>query len=245
MLQGQFKLRSFVKERVCQAFDTIDYALHHPQTTLRHQAHQETVAFITQNCPRAVSCRTPKQLIDIALNRVNVVGYYLEFGVFKGGSISYIAKKYKNKVVYGFDCFTGLPETWVHHDVDAFSLEGKLPKVPANVHLVKGYFDETLPEWLEKHPEKAAFVHVDCDLFSSTKTVLDCLADRLQPGTILLFDDYFNFPSWQLDGHLAFKEFVEEKKITFSYIGYSYKELAIRIDTVPDSISVAKNSVHI
>ena len=59
-----------------------------------------------------------------------------------------------------------------------------LPKVKENVELHKGWFNESLPPFLEQHPGPVAFIHVDCDLYSSTKTLLDLLAPRIRPGTV-------------------------------------------------------------
>ena len=153
----------------------------------------------------------------------------MEFGVYKGASIRHIAKKRPDKTIHGFDSFYGLAEDWVTNPAETFSLDGKLPSVPSNVRLHQGYFDQSLPKWLEEHPDPMAFVHIDCDLYSSTVTVLDCLKDRFQPGTVIVFDDYFNFHNWKLDGHKAFCEFVRQEKITFNYLGYAYKELAVQL----------------
>ena len=79
-----------------------------------------------------------------------------------------------------------------------------------------------------------AFMHVDCDLYSSTKTVFDVLGDRVVAGTIIQLDDYFNYPGWQQGEHKAFQEFVESRQLTFEYLGY-YRHgaaLAVRILTV-------------
>ena len=48
---------------------------------------------------------------------------------------------------------------------------------------------------------RVSFVHVDCDLYSSTKTVLDLLAPGIGPGTILVFDDWAGY-----DGAAAHEE---------------------------------------
>jgi Macrocin-O-methyltransferase (TylF) len=93
--------------------------------------------------------------------------------------------------------------------------------MPANVQLVKGWFDETLPGFLAEHPEPVSFVHVDCDLYSSTKTVLDGLAPRMVAGTQIVLDDFMLEPGWQREEHRAFFEFVERERWRFEYTGYS------------------------
>ena len=103
-------------------------------------------------------------------------GLYLEFGVGRGKSMRWIAPQAKG-TVYGFDSFDGIQEYWNGNPVGAFA-QKKLPKVPDNVEFEIGYFDATLPGFLEKHAEPIAFLHVDCDLYSSTVTIFDALGSR-------------------------------------------------------------------
>ena len=69
--------------------------------------------------------------------------------------------------------------------------------------------------------ESIAFVHVDCDLYSSTKTVLDLVCDRLAPDAVLVFDEFFNYPGWQQHEFRAWTEFVEKTGRTFEYLAYT------------------------
>jgi hypothetical protein len=43
---------------------------------------------------------------------------------------------------------------------------------------------------------------------------------RIKEGTIMLFDDYFNFPPWRRSGFKAFADFVEQKNVSYEYIAY-------------------------
>jgi len=65
---------------------------------------------------------------------------------------------------------------------------GRTPEVPANVVLHAGWFDDTLPVFLAGTPGPVRFANIDCDLYSSTRSVLTALAGRIRPGTILVFD---------------------------------------------------------
>lgn len=74
---------------------------------------------------------------------------WLEFGVASGKTINYISQFTKDKV-YGFDSFEGLPEKWRDgFDKGAFSRNGNLPQVNNNVELIKGWFNETLPDFIK------------------------------------------------------------------------------------------------
>ena len=54
----------------------------------------------------------------------------------------------------------------------AFNRNGSLPQVNSNVELIKGWFNETLLDFIQKHNKKVSFIHMDADLYSSTSTVL-------------------------------------------------------------------------
>lgn len=228
-LVDRYAYRNFVKATVCKVYDTLEYSFHHPFSTLKRRSHLSTVEFIEDNCPRAVACRSPRKLASLALQNLRKSGLILEFGVFRGDSLNYIAKKMPQRELHGFDSFEGLPEAWVNNPKGAFNVDGELPKVPSNVKLWKGYFEDALPEWVKTHDQPIAMIHIDCDLNSSTDTVFRVLADRIEPGTVLLFDDYFNFPGWKRDGHAVFTQFVERFGWEVDYIGYAYKELAVTI----------------
>ena len=51
------------------------------------------------------------------------------------------------------------------------------------------------------------------------------------PGTVIVFDEYINYPGWQLDEFKAWKEFVAKHNIEYQYIGYvsKHQKVAVRI----------------
>lgn len=59
----------------------------------------------------------------------------------------------------------------------------------------------------------------------------DNLGDRLQPGAIILFDEYYNFHRWKQHEFKAFQEFVEKSKIQYEYIAFSVtgQQVAVRV----------------
>jgi predicted O-methyltransferase YrrM len=148
-------------------------------------------------------------------------GLALEFGVYSGKSVNRIAKSLEQPV-FGFDSFEGLPEDWdVGNAVigkDRFDLEGRLPQVESNVVLVKGWFDETLPLFLRLFADPVRILHIDCDLYSSTKTVLSCLGDRIQTGTVVVFDELINYPRFHEGEWRALYEFVVERRVSFEWL---------------------------
>jgi hypothetical protein len=163
-------------------------------------------------------------------------GWNMEFGVYKGDSINMLAKLAPERSIWGFDSFEGLPEQWtIESKKGAFDVGGKLPAVRKNVSLVKGFYSATLPKFREEHPSgSVAFLHVDCDLYSATKEIFEYLGDWFCPGTIIVFDEYYNYPDWLWHEHKAWMEFVDERRIKFTYIGFIRigTQVAVRIDEI-------------
>lgn len=167
---------------------------------------------------------------DVALSHVEINGYYMEFGVYKGKTINYIANKVKNEIIFGFDSFEGLPEFWRDEfDKGFFNLGNNFPQVNSNVKLIKGWFDQTLKDFQLNKP--IAYLHIDCDLYSSTQTIFNYLGNHIISGTVIVFDEYFNYPGWQKGEYLAFKEFLSARKLQYEYISYcrNHEQVAIII----------------
>ena len=119
---------------------------------------------------------------------------YLEFGVHEGRTLRWWSEHLSapGARLIGFDSFDGLPGDW-HPDAPAGSFAtGVVPRIDdPRVEIVPGWFSDTLPgRALPPHDELV--VNVDCDLYSSTREVLDWLEPHLRPGTLVYFDDLFD-----------------------------------------------------
>lgn len=141
-----------------------------------------------------------KHIRYIIENHLSVQGYTLEFGVHKGETVNFIARLLSNEEIYGFDSFEGLPENWYKNSKEdlrftagTFSLD-ELPTVESNVKLIKGWYDKSLPKWLdENNISKIKLLHLDSDLYSSSIYVLEQLNKFIIPGTIIIFDELYPF----------------------------------------------------
>lgn len=118
---------------------------------------------------------------------------YLEFGVHQGRTLRWWGEHLTTPGArfLGFDSFDGLPEDW-HADAPAGSF--RVEHIPQfddpRIETVPGWFADTLPDDLPPHDQLV--VNVDCDLYSSTREVLDWLEGHLRPGTLVYFDDLFD-----------------------------------------------------
>ncbi len=174
-----------------------------------------------------------KYSISKSITNSNQSNLFLEFGVFKGDSINIFAKflSYKNLNIYGFDSFEGIEEEWItdeYNPIGTFSLNKKTPKVSKNVSLIVGKVQTTLENFLEKNNgNKIAFAHMDMDTYTPTKYILIKIKPYLQKGSIILFDEFYSFPNWQMHEYKAFTETFSEKE--YKYIAFGTRQAAIEI----------------
>lgn len=205
------------------------------ETRLQIRAADETCAYIENHMLQIHSTTSRNAVLQQALEKISIKGQYLEFGVFSGKTINLIAEHKPNETIYGFDSFEGLPESWRDGYLPGhFNKNNKLPKVLKNVELIKGWFSETLPIFVSEHSNDIAFLHVDCDLYSSTVTIFENLQPYIKKGTIIVFDEYFNYPGWRDGEFKAFKEFTSKYKVDYQYLTYNrYNEqVAVIITSV-------------
>jgi hypothetical protein len=50
----------------------------------------------------------------------------------------------------------------------------------------------------------------DSDIYSSARTIFECLGKRIASGTVIVFDEYLNYPNWERHEHRAWQEFLVE-----------------------------------
>lgn len=157
-------------------------------------------------------------------------GLVLEFGVRFGTSIRQIAAMV-SQPVHGFDSFEGLPEVWHHEPKGSYTTKGVIPAVPENVSLHVGWFEDTLPGFLAENDGPVRFINIDCDIYSSTVTILEQLAPRIVAGSVIVFDEYIGNERWREDEFKAFQEAVAKYGWRYEYLCFSVftKQVAVRI----------------
>ena len=131
---------------------------------------------------------------------------YVEFGVFKGDSISYFSENNSDKdsIFIGLDSFEGLPEAWAGNSVGFFTTLGVAPQnLDQRTHFIKGFFNET---WEILHSKIISrtnlIVHFDADLYSSTLFALTKM-DSLHQKYIAIFDEFSGDEVRALSDYLA------------------------------------------
>lgn len=186
---------------------------------------------------------TRDKLFDLSLNKVTIDGLYIELGVFVGGTITAIANKAKDKIIYGLDTFEGFPEDYTD-GLRVGSCKCDIPKVPDNVRLIKGLIEDTLPVLLDTEKKNIAFLHIDCDLYSATKSALFSSAKYIKSGTVIQFDELFEMINYEGDGKSwwwtheidAWNEFVKEYKVEYKWLGSTGTQASIIIEGINNEV---------
>jgi hypothetical protein len=146
---------------------------------------------------------------------------YLEFGVFRGRSISRISQRFRHPDAqfFGFDSFEGLPEAWVlpwnTMAPGTFSTGGSEPLASdSRIQFVKGWFQNTLPPFLKRTDvgfSNPVLVHYDADLYSATLFILSTLWHGIS-------DYYFIFDEFMEHEIIALYDFSQAFPVEITFL---------------------------
>jgi hypothetical protein len=220
-----------------------EFPTHDAVWQLGREVAIESAQFIKKHVSQALCFYGPltpmfwNYVIDkVPQHRMATESLFMEFGVWRGTSINHFANRRQDVIFHGFDSFEGLSEEWSGMIAvkGTFSLGGHIPEVRENVRLYKGWFHDSLPEFLNTQSieRKIAFLHVDCDIYSSTKTIFDLVGERIQDDTVILFDDYLGYPNWQEHAHKVFTEFCVMFDVQYHFIAFNGWRAAVIIDSI-------------
>ena len=138
-------------------------------------------------------------VFSIARSQTNTNGDMVEVGVYQGGSAKLICEAKGSKKLYLFDTFEGLPTLssydthfgmsfWEKNQFSNTSFEKVKNYLSSynDVHIYKGEFPDTAESIKDS---KFSFVHLDVDLYKSTKDCLEFFYPRMMIGGIILIHD--------------------------------------------------------
>lgn len=185
-------------------------------------------------CGGAKFFQTDREVLECAVRSVSIEGLWIELGVATGKTINFVAHLAPDQTIYGFDSFEGLPESWIREDRE-FSkgayAQKELPTVASNVKLIQGLFKDSLPSFASSHPQPIAFLHVDCDLYSSTKEAFDILKNQLTTNTVIVFDEFYNYPGYEQHEIKAFEEFLSQTNLSHKPLAFNalHEQLALSL----------------
>jgi len=150
----------------------------------------------------------PKTRLDFLYEKcketlINTPGNVLEVGVYKGGTLSVLAKAVQevcpDRIVFGIDTFEGHPYSDGHpvhyvgkyNDVEIDVLTRYFLDLGLNnnIKLEQGKIEEI---WPNLNIKDLSFVHIDCDLYKPIRYCCEHILRSVKPRGVIYFDDYFH-----------------------------------------------------
>ena len=211
--------------------------LHFNSRDKAYWQNEEASLFVKEYLSEALPMESDAEVLKYGSDQVKIPGLFLELGVCTGKTINFLAALNPHQKLYGFDSFEGLPEDWIRGDIlisagtFGFKNPNILPPVLHNVVLIQGLFEDTLPDFVKAHEGPIAFLHFDSDLYSSAATAFRILKPKIVPGTILVFDELYNYPGSELHEFKALQEFLAETNLRVRYLAYNvnHEQVAVEI----------------
>lgn len=213
--------------------------LHFRSRKKEYTADEKAVLFVKQNMPNAKQFISDADVLRYGVDEAKLDGAYIELGFCTGKSINFIAALQPTKTIYGFDSFEGVAEDWdkgytkIRKGTFKIVDQNFVPSVLNNVKLYKGWFKDTLPKFVTEilQNKPIALLHVDCEVYSSTKDAFDALKNNIVPGTIIVFDEFYNYPEFEHHEYKALMEFLQTKNLKAEYIAFNknHEQVVIKI----------------
>lgn len=153
------------------------------------------------------------------------VGCAVEFGTGSGDSARCISQ-WMYTITFGSP--DGLPEDW-REGFPAGSFAERPRGLSNNVEYVEGLFADTLPKFPWDQVAPIRLVHCDADLYSSTSTALGHISAYLEPGAVLVFDEFWGYPGAEDHEQRAFAEFIKETGFDYTPLGHGHEAYAVKL----------------
>jgi hypothetical protein len=183
--------------------------------------------WLHKNADHAPTYSRRVEMLEALFPLIPAEGDLAEFGVFTGAVTRFVRPRFMDRRYHAFDSWRGVPEEMSLSVAKfSFDLNGVVPELPPETTIHAGWFDETIPKWREQFETPLAFAYIDCDLYESVKTVLEGITDRIRPGTILAYDDWYNFTNWEAHSPRATQEWAQRHAIEMEPIGFTTLEHA-------------------
>lgn len=154
------------------------------------------------------------QRLTREIRKNEVPGDFIDCGVWRGGTSIFMRAcmdvyDFGHRMLWMADSFEGLPAPDDRYEADVGDVHHEqsflaIPELEvranlmrylddslASICLLPGFFEETLPGRLGP----LALIRIDADMYSSTTHCLDALYPLLQPGGIVIIDDYETLPA--------------------------------------------------
>ena len=188
----------------------------------------------------------------------HISGDYVEFGC-HGGMTFTLAYHHSQQFqrpgttrkLWAFDSFEGLPpqsgpkdahpawrQGWLKTSQEAFIDICTRSGIPRSAYeVVPGFYKDTIGKDAGNPPKQLphdiAFAYIDCDLYTSTQSVLEFLAPRQKHGMIIALDDYYCYSDEAAAGErVALLEFLrnQDQYLLVPYVQYGYHGMSFIVE---------------
>jgi O-methyltransferase len=162
------------------------------------------MSFISQafsNIPNTSLLGTKMDYLESTAHTIlnlNLDGDVAECGVYKGGSARLLATMFPNKKIFLFDSFEGMLES---DTLERGHQKGDFRDT--SLEQVRSYLSDKpncsfFPGWIPSsasflREERFCLVHLDLDLYQSTKAAIEIFWPKIVDGGVIVFDDW----EWQ------------------------------------------------
>lgn len=160
-----------------------------------------------------------------------LAGWAMEFGVFQGVTLRHLAGQIgPGRGIVGFDTFEGLPDDWGQL-LPKGTFATSMPSLEGfpNAQLRVGRIEETLPKFLAGDPQPVPLVHIDCPYYGINVFILEHLLPRMPEGSVVVFDEYYGFPSYEEHEFRAWAEIRARFELATRPLAYSSRSAAFEI----------------
>ena len=214
-----------------------------------YMGNPRSVQFVADFMPNALAVTADSHallygsLVALA-NFPDGVAVDLGAGVLKSSNL--IGAVFAHGMVFACDTFAGLPEVWERGDanfpIGTFAPKnapkGSQPPFPTldNVIAVRGKFKDTMPQLLPILKNyQLALVHIDSDTYQSAVDGLKPLLPLLRVGTILVFDEFYNYNGFENGEYRAFVDLIIGNGFSYTPLAFNahHQQVVIQITGLP------------
>jgi len=208
-----------------------------------HHYKSDPVArrFVSHYMSKTKVFNDDSNLLRYALDCVTIKdGFYIESGTKSGMAINFMAGLLPSRRIFGFTSISGAPVRWDRPDIQfpagTFALKDQNnPVLPLlkNVTVYQNDYKTSLPIFKKEimMGSPVAFLHMDTEAYEPTRDTLDELGDAIVPGTIIVFDEFYNYPNAKNHEFKALYEFLKKRGLSVNYIGYNqmHEQVAVKV----------------
>jgi hypothetical protein len=192
--------------------------LHRRSQNKSYRLSPESIGFVEKNFRFAQPAISDSEVLRIGSDYVSIDGEFLVFGVGSGQALNFLAALNPTETIYGFD---------------SFKHKKAVTPFLHNVKIIEGQFKKSLPHFSQMTllSRQVAFLYINCHSYKSTKEVFLWLRDHLADRSVIVFDEFYNFPGYENEEYKAFQEFLVDNQFDVEYLSYNTEneQVAVRL----------------